>query len=56
MKREQKRKEEKRKKEKRKNEKRKKKKRTKAKNCYMILNKIMQAQHFLSGTSLANIL
>ena len=50
MKREQKRKDK-----KRKNEKRKKKKRTKAK-CYMILNKITQAQHFLSGTSFANIL
>ena len=57
MKREQ-RKEKKKKRENTKREKRKekKKKREKAKNCYMTPNKITQAQHFLSGTSFANIL
>ena len=41
---------------KREKRKEKKKKREKAKNCYMTPNKITQAQHFLSGTSFANIL
>ena len=47
---------EKKKKRQKKRKKRKDKNRTKAKNCYMIPNKITQAQHFLSGTSFANIL
>ena len=46
----------KRRKDRKREKKRKDKNRTKAKNCYMIPNKITQAQHFLSGTSFANIL